>query len=221
MSYYGKTHETKGKYAMILHTLVLGALQTNCYIWADEKTGNAIVIDAPDDADKIIEYAQKNSLSITDIILTHGHFDHILALRELKEKTGARLSVYEKTVNLLKDRVLNLCHYVGISIDPIEPDKLLSDGDIIDFCGNKITVIHTPGHTEDCICLHNGDTLISGDTLFKLSVGRWDHPTGCMEDEINSINQRLMVLDDCVKVYPGHGPSTTIGEERRGNPYLR
>lgn len=206
---------------MVLHTLVLGALQTNCYMWADEKTGNAIVIDAPDDADKIIGFAKEKGYRITDIILTHGHFDHILALSELREKTGAQLSVHEKTVEFLKDRILNLCHYVGLDFVPITPDKILKDKDVIDFHGNKIEVIHTPGHTEDCICLLLGDTLISGDTLFRLSVGRWDHPTGSMAEEINSINQKLMMLDDGVKVYPGHGPSTTIGEERRGNPYLR
>ncbi len=104
---------------------------------------------------------------------------------------------------------------------PVEPDKILKDNDVIDFYGNKIKVMNTPGHTSDCICLLCGDTLISGDTLFRLSVGRWDHPTGSMEDEINSIKQKLMVLEDGVKVYPGHGPSTTIGEERRGNPYIK
>ncbi len=205
---------------MILHTLVIGALQTNCYIWADEKTKNAMVIDAPDNADKILAFARDNGYNITDIVLTHGHFDHLLALSELKEATGATLSVFEATKDFLKDRVLNLSHYINIDLDPITPDKLLKDGDIINFCGNEIKVIHTPGHTSDCICLLFEDTLISGDTLFKLSVGRWDHPTGDMAQEIESIKEKLIILPDNTIVYPGHGPSTTIGEERRGNPYI-
>lgn len=206
--------------SMKLYSCVLGQLGTNCYIWADENTKNAIVIDAPDHADKIIGFAGEKGLKITDIILTHGHFDHMLALAALKEATGARLSVYEKTERFLKDRVLNLCHYMGIELAPVKADNILHDGDVIDYGGNKIKVIATPGHTEDCICLLCGKTLISGDTLFKLSVGRWDHPTGNMKEEIDSIQNKLMTLSDDVSVYPGHGEPTTIGDERRGNPYI-
>lgn len=206
--------------SMKLYSYVLGRLGTNCYIWADEDTKNAIVIDPADNADKIKESADEMGLKITDIILTHGHFDHMLALGELKEATGARLSVFEKTERFLEDRVLNLCHYMGIELAPVKADKILCDGDIINFGENRIKVIHIPGHTEDCICLLCGKTLISGDTLFKMSVGRWDHPTGNMKEEINSIQERLMCLSDDVWVYPGHGEKTTIGEERRANPYI-
>ncbi len=205
---------------MKIHTLVLGMLNTNCYIIEDEKTKNAIIVDAPADADKIIEYATQNSLNITDIILTHGHFDHILALPELIEKTNAPLSVYKGTVSFLYDRILNLCHYINMESVPVKPDKILNDGDVIDFFGNEIKVIHTPGHTNDSICLYLDGNLIAGDTLFNLSVGRWDHPTGDMYTEINSIKEKLMILPDKTVVYPGHGESTTIGKERRENPYL-
>lgn len=206
---------------MTLYMIVLGQLSNNCYIWADEKTKDAIVIDAPDKADEIIAFAGDKGLKITDIVLTHGHFDHILALKELKEKTGATLSVFEKTADFMRDPVRNLAQYMNIEIPPTKPDKLLKDGDEIDFRGNKIKVLHTPGHTEDSICLLSGKTLLSGDTLFRLSVGRWDHPTGNMIEEINSINDKLMPLPDDTEVYPGHGPSTTIGEERKGNPYIK
>lgn len=206
---------------MTLYMIVLGQLSNNCYIWVDEKTKDAMVVDAPDKADEIIAFAGDKGLKITDIVLTHGHFDHILALKELKEKTGATLSVFEKTADFMRDPVRNLAQYMNIEIPPTKPDKLLKDGDEIDFRGNKIKVLHTPGHTEDSICLLSGKTLLSGDTLFRLSVGRWDHPTGNMIEEINSINDKLMPLPDDTEVYPGHGPSTTIGEERKGNPYIK
>ena len=206
---------------MTLYMIVLGQLSNNCYIWADEKTKDAMVVDAPDKADEIIAFAGDKGLKITDIVLTHGHFDHILALKELKKKTGATLSVFEKTADFMRDPVRNLAQYMNIEIPPTKPDKLLKDGDEIDFRGNKIKVLHTPGHTEDSICLLSGKTLLSGDTLFRLSVGRWDHPTGNMIEEINSINDKLMPLPDDTEVYPGHGPSTTIGEERKGNPYIK
>ena len=121
----------------------------------------------------------------------------------------------------MRDPVYNLAQYMNIEIPPTNPDKILYDGDTIDFYGNKISVIHTPGHTEDSICLLNEKTLLSGDTLFRLSVGRWDHPSGDMLKEITSINERLMTLPDDTSVYPGHGPSTTIGDERKGNPYIK
>lgn len=204
---------------MKIHSLVLGDLSTNCYIWEDENTKNAMVIDVPDQADRIIKKAEELGVKITHIILTHGHFDHMLALRELCEKTEARFLVFHKTADFLKDKNLNLCNFARVSFDYIKPDELLLDGDVIDFFGNEIKLISTPGHTEDSICLIYENTLISGDTLFSRGVGRWDFPTGNGREEINSIKEKLYVLSDDIKVYPGHGPSTTIGEEKRENPY--
>lgn len=206
---------------MKIHTLVLGGLSTNCYIWEDDKTKTAIVIDPADSADEIISYAKEREIKITEIILTHGHFDHMLGLYDLKQKTGAKVSVFEKTVSFIEDDALNLSYHMGRKVMPVKADNILYDNDVIDFGGNLITVIHTPGHTEDSICLFCGDTLISGDTLFLRSVGRYDFPTGDGDKEIKSIKERLMVLPDETKVYTGHGGATTIGEERRENPYLR
>ncbi len=206
---------------MKIHTLVLGELSTNCYILEDEGTKTAIVIDPADTADKIIGYAEERGIKITDIILTHGHFDHMSGLYDIKQKTNAKLSVFEKTTAFIEDGSLNLSYHMGRECLPAKADKILRDRDVIDFNGNIITIIHTPGHTEDSICLSCGDVLISGDTLFSRSIGRYDFPTSDGYEEIKSIREKLMVLPDDTKVYTGHGETTTIGEERRENPYLR
>ncbi len=205
---------------MELYKLSLGALGTNCYLLADGNTKQAAVIDAPDEAETILGFLNEKGLTLTDIILTHGHFDHILALGELKEKTGAKLSVHENGKLFLSDGSHNLCHHVRIDWTPVQPDVLLKDGEVLTLGGQEFRVLHTPGHTSDCICLYGGGILLSGDTLFQRSIGRTDHPTGDYHQEIASIQEKLMPLLDETVVYPGHGPSTTIGEERRGNPYL-
>lgn len=206
---------------MKLHTLVLGALGTNCYILADETTGDAIVIDAPDDAAAILSFLKEQAYHLTGIVLTHAHFDHILALHDLKAATDVPVMAHQNAMVFLQDGINNLCHYVGIDWTPITPDRMLTDGDTVTLGDTTLTVLHTPGHTSDCICLYGGGVLISGDTLFQRSVGRTDHPTGSLPQEIASIQEKLMVLPDETPVYPGHGPKTTIGEERRGNPYLQ
>jgi glyoxylase-like metal-dependent hydrolase (beta-lactamase superfamily II) len=145
----------------------------------------------------------------------------MLGLAELKEKTGAELSVFEKTVDFINEKNLNLGFHMGVECPIAEADRILKDGDEIDFHGNKIKVIHTPGHTEGGVCYLFDNTLVSGDTLFLNSIGRFDFPLGSFEDEINSIKNKLMCLSDDIKVYPGHGFSTSIGRERKENPYLQ
>lgn len=206
---------------MNIHRLVLGALGTNCYVLSDEETKNAIIIDAPDEAEKIISYINESRLSVKAIVLTHGHFDHILALREIKFLTNAPIYAHVNSKRFLHDGTDNLCHYVGIEWTPIDIDITLNDGDSVAVGEISLNVLHTPGHTSDCISLYGNDVLFSGDTLFAGSIGRTDHPTGSMEQEINSIKQKLLCLPDSTPVYPGHGQSTTIGKERSENPYLR
>lgn len=205
---------------MEFHKLSLGYLETNCYILADEETRKATIIEAPDQTDTILSFLKEKDYTLTDIILTHGHFDHMLALTELREKTGAKLSVHENGVDFLKDTEKNLCHHIGTTWTAVEPDILLRDGDSVTLGGKGFQVIHTPGHTADSICLYGAGILLAGDTLFQRSVGRTDFATGNLQQEIESIQEKLMVLPDETVVYPGHGPATTIGEERRGNPYL-
>ena len=205
---------------MQLYTLTLGQLGTNCYI-AASSSGNCLVIDAPDDADAILEFIREKNLTVSQIVLTHGHFDHILALTALHDATGAPIAIHENGAAFLKDGINNLCHYAGIPWRPVRPQRLLHDGDAVILDDLSFRVLYTPGHTADCICLYTDSILFSGDTLFCRSIGRTDHPTGDMQQEIASVLQKLMPLPDETKVYPGHGPSTTIGEERRENPYLQ
>ncbi|MBR5155353.1 MAG: MBL fold metallo-hydrolase [Clostridia bacterium] len=205
---------------MIFHRFILGDLVTNCYIIADDETKNAALFDAPANAEKILDYAEKNGLNIKYIFLTHAHFDHILALNELKEKTGAQILLHEEEEKYLYDPELNFLGEKADSVVLPAADKLLKDGDIIELDHLSIKVIHTPGHTVGGVCYLIDNILISGDTLFSGAIGRFDFPLGSFDDEIRSIKEKLMVLDDETKVYPGHGFSTTIGKQRKDNPYL-
>lgn len=207
--------------ALKMHRLVLGELQTNCYILADDGTKEAMVIDAPDDAKTIVKMINENGYKLKQIVLTHGHFDHILALADLAEMTGAPVAIHHNGAEFLRDNAMNLAHYIGRDPEAFEADSYLKDGDVLKLGNEKLKVIHTPGHTSDCICLLCGKILISGDTLFRGSVGRVDHPTGNLKQEVESVKTKLMPLDDDVEVYPGHGPYTTIGNERRNNPYVK
>lgn len=204
---------------MIFHRFILGDMVTNCYIVANEDTKNAILFDAPADADKILQYAENNGLKIVKVMLTHAHFDHILALEEIKNRTNCDIYVHEDESQYLKDNKLNLSKAEDNLKFP-EGDVFLRDEDEIDLDGIKIKVIHTPGHTVGSVSYLVEDLLISGDTLFAGSIGRCDFPLGSLEDELSSIKNKLMLLDDNIKVYPGHGFSTTIGKQRKDNPYL-
>ncbi len=202
---------------MKFHRFSLGELATNAYILFNEEDGKAVLFDAPAEPEKILNYLEKYNLSLEYIFLTHAHFDHILALEQLKKKTGAKVVIHELEEKYLNDSSLNLSN---VELPHLSADNLVADGDVIDFCGTNIKVIHTPGHTIGGVCYLFDETLISGDTLFLKSIGRFDFPLGSFEEEIRSIKDKLMVLPDTTKVYPGHGFSTTIGRERKENPYL-
>lgn len=206
---------------MIFHRFILGNLVTNCYLIADEHTKNAVLFDAPADGSRIIDYINKNDLNLKLIILTHAHFDHILALKEVADTTGAKILLHSKEEEYLNNPALNLVGDTAESLEKVDDYSCFNDGEVIVLDDIEIKVLHTPGHTTGSCCyLINDDTLISGDTLFSGSIGRTDFPLGSFEDEINSIKEKLLPLDDEVKVYPGHGFSTTIGKQRKENPYL-
>lgn len=206
---------------MLFHRFILGNLVTNCYVIADEKTKNAVLFDAPAQGEKILDYLEKNNLTLKYVFLTHAHFDHIPALKEVTEKTGAKIFLHKEEEKYLNNPSLNLVKDTEETLEEISEYSCLNDGDEICVDEISIKILHTPGHTTGSSCYLLGeDTLISGDTLFSGSIGRTDFPLGSFEDEIRSIKEKLMVLDDEVKVCPGHGFSTTIGKQRKENPFL-
>ncbi len=204
---------------MILEKLVVGPLGTNCYIVADEKARLGMIIDPGYHHMVILEKVKELGLNIEYIVLTHGHFDHIAALRIVKEATGAKIAIHKDDVKVLEDKFLGA--FLGFTGKaPPSPDILLSDGEEIKVGELVFKVLHTPGHTPGGICLYGQGICLSGDTLFNEGVGRTDLSGGDSQQLLESINIKLMALPDEIKVYPGHGPETTIGAERRGNPFL-
>lgn len=208
-------------YNMNIKRFTYGICHANSYIVSDENTGNAIMIDSCGCNDKVIKYLDDNNFVLKGILLSHGHFDHIAGLKELKRYTGADVYIYIDEEKFLNDAGFNLSDDAVFSDDALDKaDYLFCDGDVLDIGGLKVEVLHTPGHTSGSVCFQLDDCIFTGDTLFKGSVGRFDFPTGDGFSEIKSIKEKLLVLNDDIKVYPGHGFSTTIGREREENPYL-
>ena len=204
---------------MFIDKVVVGPLAGNCYIVGDEKTRQGIIIDPGDEAGKILGRVEKFGLNIITIVLSHGHVDHTAALQEVKAATGAEAAIHEDDKATLKDDFLSL--FMGIKQPDLEqPEHLLKDGGEIKIGESRLKVLHTPGHTPGSICLYGEGVLFSGDTLFNYGIGRSDLPGGNGQQLLESINNKLLSLPDETKVYPGHGPETTIGAERRGNPFL-
>lgn len=205
---------------MIVKRIPAGIYAANCYVLYSEKDKEGIIVDPGGDADDILKFVNDNDIKITSIVLTHGHGDHIAGVSELKEELGVDLLIHEADVDMLKSGDMNLSNIMAIGSIELKADKLLKDGDVIEFGDEKVTVLHTPGHTLGGICLLSGKHLISGDTLFKGSIGRTDLEGGNYETIINSIREKLLVLPGDTIVYPGHGPETTIEEEIRNNQFL-
>jgi len=205
---------------MIIKRLVAGPFETNCYIVGSEVTKAGMIIDPGDGAEQILGTVNDLELDIKLIVLTHGHLDHIGALKEVKEAIKAEVAIHADDAYFLQKRPLQAAF--GFSYpDTPHPDRLLKGGDSVDVGDLHFTVIHTPGHSPGSICLLGHGVLFSGDTLFNYGIGRTDFPGGSYNQLMNSIHTKLMVLPDDTPVYPGHGPGTTIGAERRGNPFLR
>ncbi len=207
---------------MILKTLVVGPFASNCYIVGSESSKHGLIIDPGAEAKLILKTVNDLGLTISLIVVTHAHIDHIGALAPVKESTGAKFAIHEAEAAASLGMFSRMLSSMtgGSFTQPPKPDRLLKDGDTIEVADLKFTVLYTPGHSPGGISLYGHGILFSGDTLFNYGIGRTDFP-GCSYEQImDSIKNKLMILPDETIVYPGHGPSTTIGEEKRGNPFL-
>ncbi|MDL2275048.1 MBL fold metallo-hydrolase [Desulfosarcina sp. OttesenSCG-928-G10] len=212
---------------MIIRQLTVGPIQANCFILGCEETRQAVVIDPGDDADRILTALAKDKLTVVHLIDTHGHFDHVGANKRMKDVTGADILIHADDAPMLSQLAATAASWGMSAENSPPPDQLLKDGDTITFGTHTLKVLHTPGHTRGGICLYveypqDGETrkaVFVGDTLFTGSIGRTDFPGGDFNTLINSIHTRLFTLNDDVRVYPGHMGDTTIGYEKRTNPF--
>ncbi len=208
---------------MILETFPVGPLACNCTVLGDREAGEAIVIDPGDEVGRIARRLTELGLKLKQIIVTHAHIDHVGGALRLKRLTGAPILLNENDLPLLAmmDRQ---AAWLGIATpETAPPDENLADGQRVGLEKYPAEVLHTPGHTQGSICLHFAPLklLLAGDTLFAGSIGRTDLPGGDYDQIIDSIQSRLLALPDETRVIAGHGPETTIGMERRSNPFLR
>ncbi|HVC48094.1 MAG TPA: MBL fold metallo-hydrolase [Terracidiphilus sp.] len=208
---------------MILETFPVGLLQCNCTLLGDEATGEAIVIDPGDDITRIYGRLTERGLKLKQILITHAHIDHIGGALRLKRLTGAPILLNENDLPLLEMMDQQAAWFGVPTPDVVPPDESLTEGRIVGLEAYPATVLHTPGHTQGSICLRFVplNLLLAGDTLFAGSIGRTDLPGGNFAQILASIRARLLTLPDETRVVPGHGPVTTIGQERRANPFLR
>ena len=206
---------------MKIIAMEVGVIGTNCYVVINEEQKKCVVIDPGGDADQILEKIKQKGITIEAIFLTHGHSDHIMAVDEVREVTGAKVYISEADADMLTKASSNLSVYMGAGREFKAADEFLIDGETITAAGLKFQVVATPGHTKGGICLLCGDTVFCGDTIFSESIGRTDLPGGSYSQILHSIKTKIMVLPDEMKLLPGHGPATTIGWERRRNPFLQ
>ena len=205
---------------MVIERLELAPFGSNCYIISAESGKEGIIIDPGAQGASILEKVEALGLTIKYIVLTHAHFDHIGALKEVKEATGAEVAVHTGDARILQSRS-PMGFMVRMSLQTLPPpDRLLKGGDKITTGDLSLLVLHTPGHSPGSICLLGEGVVFTGDTLFNFGIGRTDMG-GSFDDIMNSIYTKLMVLPDSTIVYPGHGPETTIGAEKKWNPFLR
>ena len=208
---------------MIIDRVVVSPFATNCYIVGSEASKQGIIIDPGDEAEAILGRVADLELDIKLIVLTHGHIDHVGALKAVKETSGAEMAIHADDAKSLRGLrgFLQSVLVPGLSYPvPPPPERLLQDGDSLDVSDLCFKVLHTPGHTPGGICLLGEGVVFSGDTLFNYGIGRTDLPGGSYHRLMESIRTRLLVLPDNTIVYPGHGPETTVGDERAGNPFL-
>jgi glyoxylase-like metal-dependent hydrolase (beta-lactamase superfamily II) len=216
---------------MIVETLVVGLLQVNCYVLGCQDTREAVVLDPGDDVEDILAALKHHRLQLKQIVATHGHFDHVLAVDALRRATDAPFLIHRDDLPILADMQSRAAFFLSLRLPaPPAVDAFLSEGDEVTFGQERLRVIHTPGHSPGGVSLYacpecsEGDRqgkVFVGDTLFAGSIGRTDVPGGDYETLLDSVRRKLFPLGDEVVVYAGHGPTTTIGLEKKYNPFFR
>ena len=207
---------------MIIKRLELGPIMANCYILGCERTKESVVVDPGDEPDKVLMSLSEEGLRVKYLINTHGHFDHVGANKRLKEVTGAELLIHSEDEPMLSE-LSSHARAFGLSADNSPgADRYLSDKDEITFGDSTLRVIHTPGHSRGGVCLYDeaDGLLFAGDTLFAGSIGRTDLPGGSFDTLISSIRNKVFTLPDDTVVHTGHGPETSIGREKKINPFF-
>lgn len=200
--------------------LTFPGFTANCWLVSDEDTKEAFLTDPGAYGVRQSEYIKSQGVNLRYILLTHGHYDHILGVRQFKEAfPEAKIVIHTEDAGCLTSPVKSLAITQALRFPKTEADVLVSDGDRLPFGNNEIEVIHTPGHTRGSVCFKLGDMLLTGDTLFRGTVGRTDFPGGSYKEMLSSV-QKLAGLDGDYKVYPGHEGTTTLENERRNNPYM-
>jgi hydroxyacylglutathione hydrolase len=204
-----------------IKNLVVGPIETNCYIFFEEVSRKAVVIDPGGDIDKILGYITETGLDVEWILLTHGHFDHTFYAGDLALRLNAKIGMHEEDISMLSTSLdVAEIYYEVDSYMPFQPTDLLNDGDVINLGNSKIEVIHTPGHSKGGLCFVTEIGIFCGDTIFNGSIGRTDFSGGSYDQLIHSIREKILKMDDKIELYCGHGAQTTIGTERRSNPFL-
>jgi len=202
-----------------IETIVVGRLQTNCYVLQSDSI--ALVIDPGDEPERIIRFLEDIAVKPTHIVATHTHFDHVLGVDTIRAKLKIPFLIHRDDLSMLESMQSRVRQIMGFSVPPPpKVDQFLEDGQSIEFGQDKVKVIHTPGHSPGSISLAGQGFILTGDALFNQSIGRTDLPGGDLATLIRSITQRLFILDDATIVYPGHGPETSIGDEKLANPFV-
>ena len=201
--------------------VLCGSVGTNCYVLINTQTQETVIIDPADDAPMLSAKLKEKNLKPAAILLTHGHYDHIMAVEELRKEYGIPVIAHEEEKQILENPKGNLSTMIGKPFT-VKADRFVKDEELLVTAGFSIRVLHTPGHTIGGCCydLADENLLFSGDTLFWESVGRTDFPTGSMSALVRSIKEKLMVLPESTRVYPGHMGSTSIENEKQNNPFL-
>ena len=203
----------------MLKMFTVGPMEANCYILYDPDKREGLIIDPGAEGSRLIKFIEKEKISILYIVNTHGHPDHIGANQKVKEHTGAPILIHEYDAPMLTKSGSLLSFIFPTEYSSPPADRLIKDGDLMECAGMKLRVLHTPGHTPGGVSLLTDDCIFTGDTLFSGSVGRFDLPGGSQEVLLNSI-KKILVLDTNLTIYPGHGPSTTVGQELHTNPFI-